>query len=305
MKIWVHPYELKARQAERVKDRRGALVKVEWAVGQTGFSDLHPWPEFGDADLDTQIKSLADLTFTPLSSLSLEFNYQDREYRLLKRNAFAGLILPRAHRLFFSIDELDPQILAKVKGEGFTHLKVKMGEDLKRETEALLQLTYSTTLLWRLDMNGKIAPADFENWWTGLDPAVRARIDYIEDPTSARALKIGGPWADDWNRVELASVRVVKPARERRAELSNYRRVVYTHSLDHSFGRACALWSAGRYYADHPKRLEVCGLASSDVYEPDAFSSQWNCPGPRLKPTTGYGFGFDEILGSLSWQKIL
>jgi len=43
MKIWIHRYELKPREA-KMKARHGVLVKSEWAVGQIGFSDLHPWP---------------------------------------------------------------------------------------------------------------------------------------------------------------------------------------------------------------------------------------------------------------------
>lgn len=304
MKIWVHPYTLKPRLAS-VAPRMGALVKVEWALHQVGYSDLHPWPEFGEAKLDVHIDSLAKVEFTKLAEISMEFNYIDRECRLHKRNAFLGMILPRSHRLVFEIEKMEPQTLSQWQKEGFTHIKVKMGQNLKAETEAFTQLAYSTSMLWRIDMNGRLNETEFLKWWQNLDEAVRARIDFVEDPVKDEQLKIQGPWADDWFKQKLAKVRIVKPAREAAEELVPFDRVVFTHGLEHPLGQACAAWSAAHFYGQHPKKMEVCGLAASDVYEPDEFSKAWHCEGPRLKPTTGTGFGFDGLLESVKWERIL
>ncbi|NJL26166.1 MAG: hypothetical protein HC902_14100 [Calothrix sp. SM1_5_4] len=62
---------------------------------------------------------------------------------------------------------------------------------------------------------------------------------------------------------------------------------------------------AGRYYVDHPKRTEVCGLGTAGIYRADAFAESWSFDGPRMKAPAGTGFGFDEILESLSWERIL
>lgn len=304
MKIWVHRYQLVPLD-KRFKPRDGALVKVEWAHEQLGYSDLHPWPEFGEAPLDEHVKSLAGLQMTPLAENSLEFNYIDREYRLNKKNAFGGLILPRAHRLVTDIHKLEALELREWQKQGFSHVKVKMGEDLAAETSALIEMAYATSLMWRLDFNGKLKADEFTDWWHKLDNAVKARVDFIEDPTGGEQLKIPGPWANDWLMQGRAQIRILKPARESLEELAKYDRMVFTHGMDHTLAQASAAWAAGRFYSSHPRKMEVCGLAAPAIYEPDEFSKLWSNEGPRLKPTVGPGFGFESILASLSWERIL
>jgi O-succinylbenzoate synthase len=304
MKIWVHRYELRPRHFGQ-PSRSGALIKTEWVAGQIGYSDLHPWPEFGEPELAEHIRSLQALQFTPLVETSMEFNYQDREYRLLKRNAFLGLILPRSHRLLFDIEGLRPEQLKTLADQGFTHIKVKMGRDLKAETESLINLVCSASLLWRLDFNGRLSAAEFSAWWTGLDDAVKERVDFVEDPIAGGELKLAGPWANDWKLIDRAQIRIVKPARERSEDLAQYDRVIFTHGLDHPLGQATSLWSAARFYAQHPRKMEVCGIAASDMFLENEFSKRWNCPGPRMKPTEGTGFGFDDLLLGLEWERLL
>lgn len=305
MKIWLHPYKLEARHP-KVTPRLGVLLKVEWALHQVGYSDLHPWPEFGEAPLDQHIESLASLEFTKLAEIAMEFNYIDREYRLLKRNAFLGMVLPRSHKLVYEVERLESATCHQWLKQGFSHIKVKMGNDLRRETDAFLQVALSTDLMWRIDFNGKLKAREFVDWWKSLEPAVRARVDFVEDPIGAgEQLQIEGPWADDWGKQKLAKIRVVKPAREAAEELVTYDRVVFTHGLEHPFGQACAMWSAANYYNRRPKMTEVCGLAAAKIYADNAFSTAWFCEGPRMRPTPGMGFGFDEILESLKWERLL
>ena len=305
MKIWVHPYHLTAAHP-KVRSRVGALLKVEWALHQVGYSDLHPWPEFGERPLDVHIDSLARVDFTRLAEIAMEFNYIDREFRLLKRNAFLGKILPRSHKLVYEVERLEATTLHTWKAAGFTHVKVKMGDDLKRQTDAFLSVALSTDLLWRIDFNGKLSAAEFQSWWKNLDQSVRARIDFIEDPVaSAQNLNFNGPWANDWVEQKPARIRILKPAREAAEEMGAYDRIVFTHGLEHPLGQACALWSAAQYYGRHPKLNEVCGLAAARLYADSPFSQAWFCEGPRMTPTPGTGFGFDEILESLTWDRIL
>jgi|GEM_PF-4544284 len=304
MKIWIHKYQLNPVDG-RLRPRVGALVKAEWALAQTGFSDLHPWPEFGEPELDVHIESLRKVQFTRLAENSLEFNYIDREYRLTKKNAFAGLIPPRTHRLVTNIRTLDSKTLAEWQKAGYSHLKVKMGSDLGAETEALKTLIRATPLMWRIDLNGKLSAADFTQWWKSLSEEVKARIDLIEDPTSGEQLKMAGPWANDWKVQSQAQIRILKPAREGIEELAKYSRLIFTHGMDHPLGQACATWAASRFYAHHPKKMDVCGLASPGLYEPDDFSKAWQCEGPRMKATTGTGFGFDALLAGLKWERVL
>jgi O-succinylbenzoate synthase len=304
MKIWAHRYEL-VPKVKGFRARQGVLLKVEWAVGQVGYSDLHPWPEFGEPALDTHLVSLSEMKFTRLAELSLEYNYIDREYRLLKRNAFLGLILPRSHKLVFDVTDVEADQLREWEEAGFSHIKVKMGEHLKEETDALVNLAFSTKMLWRIDMNARLSETEFTSWWKSIDDAIKARLDFIEDPISEGQLSLSGPWANDWKQQARARVRILKPARESIDDLHTYDRVIFTHGLDHPMGQAASAWVAAKFYSRHPKMTEVCGLAGADVYERDSFSKVWFCEGPRLKPTSGSGFGFDEILENLSWERIL
>ncbi len=303
MKIWVHGYQLTPRAAG-MATRKGALLKVEWASGQIGFSDLHPWPEFGEPPLDVHLEALSTMTFTRLAEVSLEFNYIDREFRLLKRNAFLGLIIPRSHKLVVDINSIDDREMAAWEKEGYSHIKVKMGANLAVETNSLLQHIYSSHLSWRLDFNGALTVGEFVDWWNKLDPDVKKRIDYVEDPVKEGDLKMEGPWATDWYKNSRAKIRVIKPAREGIDEVGSFNRIVFTHGMDHTLGQACAAWTAGKFYAAHPRKVEVCGMNGGHVFAADDFSNAWVNAGPRMRPTMGMGFGFDEILESLKWERL-
>lgn len=303
MKIWVHGYQLKP-QAGTSAPRSGALLKVEWASGQIGFSDLHPWPEFGEEPLDVHLEALSSMQFTRLAEVSLEFNYIDREFRLLKRNAFLGLIIPRSHKFIPDVMAIEGREMNALEKEGYSHIKVKMGANLKAQTQALLQHAYDSHLQWRIDFNGVLTVPEFLEWWGSLDAAVKRRIDYIEDPVKEGDLKAEGPWATDWYKNARAKIRIIKPAREGIDEVGPYNRIVFTHGLDHTLGQACAAWTAGKFYAAHPRKIEVCGMNAGETYEKDDFSRAWVNAGPRMRPTPGLGFGFDEILESVKWERL-
>ena len=302
MRVSFHDYELRPR-AGLMGVRQGALLRVDWSAGRVGFADLHPWPEFGDTPLESHLEDLPRGELSPLVERALIFARVDAELRRQGRNAFLGLALPTSHRLVTNLIDVNEAQLAAWRDEGFTSVKVKLGRNLVEETERLKRLSLSSNVRWRLDFNGRPSVPEFTTWWRALSPRVRASIDFVEDPCAGE-LSIRGPWADDWSAQPAAEVRVVKPAREDVADVGPYRRIVFTHALDHTFGRACALWSAARHYQTHPHLREAGGLASFDAYQPDAFSVAWPNPGPRLVPTTGPGFGFGELLRELTWKSL-
>jgi O-succinylbenzoate synthase len=303
MKIWAHRYELVPR-AKGSPVRKGALLKVEWALGRWGYSDLHPWPEFGEPALADHLVAFAEGRVTSLVERSLAFNRVDHAYRAVQRNAFLGLILPRSHKLVLDILNLTGDQLREWREMGFSHVKVKIGKRLEEETDALADLVRSSDCLWRLDLNGRLSVAEFTDWWSSLDSEVKSRVDFVEDPVAQGRLNLQGPWADDWKPQECARIRVLKPARESLVDLDVYRRVIFTHSLDHPMGQAAALWTAANFYSLRPKLTEACGLAGVDAYEKDEFSRLWFCEGPRLKPTMGIGFGFNVVLEELPWERV-
>lgn len=298
MNVRTHRYTLQPRD-RRLPPRQGTLLKVEWSPGNYGYSDLHPWPEFGEAPLVKHLASIDAASFTDLVTYALEFSLHDHDLRKMGRNAFLGLILPRSHRLVFDLSSITPKLLEKWQGEGFTHVKVKIAGDLAKAALQLEKLSAATALKWRLDLNGRYSEREFAQWWKKLGLAVRNQTDFVEDPCAETDGAPPCPLASDWLMYQSARVRIVKPARERLEK--PYARVVFSHSLDHPLGQAAALWSAARHYRNQPQQLEVCGVAAGDWYESEAFSCQWNCTGPVMKPTPGTGFGFDTLLQGLTW----
>jgi O-succinylbenzoate synthase len=309
MKIWAHPYQLITKKP-MANPRLGALLKVEWSSGQVGYSDLHPWPEFGDQELDIHLERIAELNFTPLTELSLEFNFIDREFRLHNRSVFLGLLLPSSHLLVDTIEDVNPSNVGLWKSQGFTHAKVKVAGDWQKAVQVLNTVVPASELIWRLDLNGNYDAAEFQRGWLQFSPETKQRIDFVEDPIANGNFQTDGPWAEDFIKKNEFSkvnppVRVVKPMREELENLEEYRRVVFTHGLDHPLGQASALWSAAQYYRRHPQQLEVCGLGAPTRYLQSDFSKAWSCTGPRMKPVPGTGFGFDELLADTAWDRLV
>ena len=303
MNVSYSMYELSPRTG-LANVREGALLKIEFEPGHVGYADLHPLPEFGDDPVDVHLDALAEDELSDLVKRALRFAGEDARLRAMNRNAFLGLALPRAHRLITSLAHVRAADLRRIVAEGYTHAKLKVGRDLAFEAKCLSEWTKLVPLKWRLDFNGRTSVGEFADWWRELPEVVRARVDFVEDPCAGQ-LNITGPWADDWAYQDRAKIRIVKPARENVDEVGGYPRVVFTHSLDHVFGRACALWEAARFYRDFPILTEVCGLGATDAFKPDAFSRAWPLEGPRLRPTTGPGFGFGELLTELKWRTLL
>ena len=280
MKVWLHPYQL---------PRLGALIKVEWDRHRIGYSDLHPFPEFGEPPLEAHIEALASLEFTELVERSLDLNHADAEYRRMNRSAFLGLALPRAHRLVTDIRAINSDDLEEWRALGFTHIKVKMGRRLGVETPKLEDLCAQSNFMWRLDFNACLVADQFTDWWRGLAKHVKTRLDFIEDPAMDDLEGLSGPWADDWVEQDGAEVVICKPARDAPEQEDINKRIIFTHSLDHPLGQAAALWTAARFYRYYPDRAEVCGLGMGTA---------------MLKPPTGIGFGYGEMLAELPWERV-
>lgn len=284
MKLWIHRYVLNAHS--------GSLVRAQWANGTVGYSDLHPWPEFGEENLDSHLQSIRTGQCTSLVRNSLRFNQIDGGLRAQGKSAFEGLVLPRAHRLVRDVRTLNPMLLVEWQKEGFTHLKVKMGDALADETVILTRLAKASSFKWRIDFNGKLSAGVFSEWWGILDPALKMKIDFVEDPTSGEQLSISGPWANDWYKQKSARIGIVKPARESVDDIPLYDRLIFTHSLDHPIAQACAVWTAAQYFAGHPSKIEVCGLSGA-------------VEGPQMTAIPGTGFGYDQMLRDMEWEQIL
>ena len=90
LNFWSSPYELiparslNAKATE--KSRYGTLLKIKFANESIGYSDLHPWIEFGDESTDVHLASLQTASPTTLAQRSIQNAFIDAEARLDRKS---------------------------------------------------------------------------------------------------------------------------------------------------------------------------------------------------------------------------
>jgi O-succinylbenzoate synthase len=288
--IFIHRYLLRSKHPlNAVTPRReyeGALVKI----GQ-GHGCLHPWPELGDLPLDRQLSILAKGGFTGMIERLRICCKLDAAARTLGRSEFVDFTIPPSHRY----GENDPGVV-----------KVKCGPDVAAEAARLKNFAASQL---RLDFNACLTPESFREFLRHLDDATAARIDFVEDPFDApfyiwEKAQRAAPFALASDRVPVpAQVEIIKPALHTMQK--RRQRAVITSSMDHPIGQLFAAREAAAYYNAHPAATEICGLASHVLYEPDPFIERMRCDSEnRLIFPGGTGFGFDDLLEALPWQRL-
>jgi O-succinylbenzoate synthase len=100
-------------------------------------------------------------------------------------------------------------------------------------------------------------------------------------------------------------VLVCKPARDdagamlERARRTG-RQVIVTSNMDHAFGVAWAAYWAARFEAEGCLRGPA-GLATTLLFEPEAFADRLAPVGCRLSAPCGTGLGFDDLLAGLEF----
>lgn len=321
MKIRTHHYALQpgsdpARAAR--SPRHGALVRIEFDDETTGYADLHPWEEFGHAPLADHLASLGTDRPTPLAHLALRHARTDAAARRAGVSLFDGLPEVRSHALFTDWIDTPRGAFEQCVSEGYTAAKLKIGRDPRCETVALNALT-GLPLRWRLDAN---ASAGTESFLAAVSPAVREKIEFLEDPMSydrsswpelSERGKI--PLALDWEIPSSpppwpgAEMLVIKPASQDAFALAlgaahAGMEIVVTHSMDHPLGQAVALWTAMRLRQRHGNLVRDGGLQAVGLYASDEFSEQIRTRGPQTLPPAGTGFGFDQELAGLAWSEL-
>jgi O-succinylbenzoate synthase len=321
VKIWTHHYTLQpgsdpARAARG--PRQGALLRVEFDDETIGYADLHPWEEFGHAPLADHLTSLRTEKQTPLADLALRHARTDAAARRANLSLFDGLPEVRSHALFTDWVAAPRRAFEQCAAEGYTAAKLKIGREPQREAEALNVLA-DLPLRWRLDAN---ASAGTESFLTALTPAMRANIEFLEDPVSYETSTWSSlsdreqiPLALDWELPSTpppwhgAQVLVIKPASQDAFPLALAAahagmQIVVTHSMDHPLGQSVALWTAMRLGQRHGDLVLDGGLQTVGLYAPNEFSKQICNRGPQTIPPPGTGFGFDQQLASLSWTPL-
>lgn len=293
--------------------RTGALLKIEFEKGLVGFTDCHPWEELGDAPLTEQLNLLKEERLTSLTKRSLHFARLDAHARMNGINLFTGLTIPTSHFLIPNLMEWDQKAITTALQQGFTRFKVKLGRNLSQE---LLQLERLCPLIGnsklRLDFNLKLLRDQFKL----LEPWNKY-IDFYEDPFPydnaywSSLQQSNNTMALDHNSeaaigaIDSTKVLVIKSAVQDETPFLTHahpkQRLVFTSYLDHPLGQLTAAFTAAKALQKLPEQVDICGLLSHKVYQPNVFSEQLT-NGPLFIPPPGTGFGFDELLAEQLWR---
>jgi O-succinylbenzoate synthase len=297
--------------------RRGALMRING-----GVADVHPWPELGDLPLDDQLALLARGETTPLTQSSLEFASIDAAARRDGRSLFDGLTIPRSHWpgpdpppsfdtvKLKSIDVIPDRVRLRIDFNATLTADefVRIAATLPRERIDFIEdpcaydpavwrdLRAKTGLRLALD-RGASSPQHRQECLchTGTDEHQIPSTGNQENP-SARQSPM-------WHRhsclcsVDSYDVLILKPALEEIA--CSDAEVVVTSYMDHPIGQLCAAYTAAT-----ANITSTCGLITHVLFENDPFIERMRIDDTRLVPPGGTGFGFDDLLDKLSWQKL-
>lgn len=296
MKLSFCPYELSST-------RRGALLRWDWD-GHIGYSDLHPWPEFGDLPLEHHLN-------TPTTQLMQRAHYfaqLDSEGRAKGINLLKDKDIPKSHYLVTDLSQFQ-------SAKGFTRIKVKVGRKSKSEIARLhewIPILEEERLLLRLDFNLTQSHESFRAYMQQIE-LLHSFIEFIEDPFPfdevawQEEIEHGGiPLALDLGsergigKPKAAPVLIVKPAWQAEEPFFKVKeqKIVITSALDHPLGQVQAAFIATKF----PNR--VAGLLSHKLYPPNPFSAMIESDSNSFKIPEGTGFGFDSLLENLEWQNV-
>lgn len=325
MKIYYSPYTLQALSelspVSSNRKREGALLKVRWIDGLIGYADLHPWPELGDPTVKEHLARLQEGKITTQVEQSIWLAHRDAVCRDNKKNLLEGG-RPLANNFIVSdVAEVPGGLLQKLVREKFTHVKVKVGRSLQRETDFLHQAA-SVGLKIRLDFNGRSNWQFFEKFISRIEN-FKSAVEYVEDPVPfnpeiwADARKLVKVALDNetarvnWEKLQepVFDILVVKPAKTdvqkamKLCQKWNLQAVI-TSYMDHPIGSLHALAVAQELKAEYGDMILEAGCLTHSLYHPDIFAKQIQSQGPFIKKVAGHGIGFDQILEEQPWRLI-
>ncbi|MGE0634669.1 MAG: hypothetical protein AB7O96_19810 [Pseudobdellovibrionaceae bacterium] len=326
MKFSFFRYELQPRYlpgATPPRPREGALIKVEWPIQNViGVADCHPWVEFGDAPLHVQLEKLAKGHMTPIMEQTVWLAKRDGLARAKKNNLVQHNPRIRNHAIVMNPFKIQEGEFAAWRALGYSHLKIKLGIDLKREIDWLNNIGKVQAFRLRLDFNSKLNWDTFEKFSSSIDPTVRTKIEFVEDPMPYvyeewdRAKSLLPLAVDmesknvDWDSNKFPfQFMVMKPAvqdvqtvvdRATRAR----KPLIVTSYMDHPVGQLHALSIAGDLRRQYPNLILDCGLMTQHLYLDTPFTPFFKIQGPYIMGVDGTGIGYDNLLASLPWLKL-
>ena len=301
---------LSARSA--AQPREGVLLRGD----NGGYACLQSWPGLGDAPLEYELDALREGTPLRLGERALKCIEVDGEARAKGVSLFEGLQVPRSHATLTV--SATPSQVYNLHQKGFRVGKIKVIPKIASTVERLVNLAAMVPdWKWRVDFNCTLSPEAALKFWETLSDAMKARIDFVEDPCVydvnvwQQLQDAGMPLSYDTpvlaggtipHRTTKPMMRVVKPARHH----STTGRPVFTNNMDHPVGQCWAAYNAALYYTGKPEsEIPLCGLVTQHIYKPNAFSRELGLDiTPEFHVPAGTGLGFDALLADLPWQKL-
>jgi O-succinylbenzoate synthase len=328
IKFWHHKYELTPAGSLGPKaeatPRQGALLKVQWANDLIGYSDIFPWPEFGDAPIDDQLFALSRAKVSALVEQSIWLAKRDAARRVLKQNAFEGAPKLRNHFLVTDYSKVTDATFKEIKNANFTTLKLKLNKDVEAGAKVALKAIRQHQMMLRLDFNACLDFQMFERFMSFFSKAEVTRIEFIEDPCpwdlsvwkeAAKLAKLALDFEYEnvnWSAVDSMPFEflVLKPARTdvdiavERARQKNLK-IVVSSSMDHPVGVAHAISVAADLKKDAPALLaDSMACLTNKIYKMDDFSLRILSQGPFISTVAGSGIGFDDLFAKIEWNEL-
>lgn len=326
MPVQIHRYTLRSRGSlNAVSQRRefhGALIKVNDGIGC-----LHPWPEFGDAPVEEQLKLLREGGTSKVIERALRMAELDGDARRRGVSLFHGIEIPPSHFSWDQNQPAEPQ-MTQIIEEGWQAIKTK-GAKRFEETLALLntlfELAANAPPKLRIDFNSCLTAAQFADLINQIPSYIRDSLDFIEDPFpyeagawSAAQRDLGVRLACDKGLMQKEDthtgesgyeVAVLKPGRrEWRTMIDGLPpqvRIVLTSAMDHAIGQSFAAYEAATAWRGLGERMELCGLCTQHLFAEDEFFARISDNGGKLEvDRAGTGLGFDEVIKALPWSKL-
>jgi o-succinylbenzoate synthase len=304
--IEVYRYELQAAHSLNARSERrvfpGALLRYQGGVGC-----LHPWPELGDATLESQLNLLAAGGTTSKIQRALDCCVIDGAARRAGQSLFLGKSIPLSHATF-TAPPTKEQIQLKAAA-GFTAAKCKLRPTDLHDVQ-IFSAAMESSLRWRFDANESCSAEAIQDWCARLPDTFRERIDFIEDPcpydetvwqqlseTTGVPLALDRAAAPEAEENGFTFV-IWKPAVEAKPAIRS-KRIIATSYMDHAIGQMFAAYEAARLGIS-----EVCGLHTHELFAADAFFAELKSQGPQLIAPQGTGLGFDHLLAALPWNPL-
>ncbi len=316
LKIWTSRYSFSWSGAPGA--REGALLKVLFADQKIGYSDLHPWPEFGEIPLDRQLTKIKEHQGTPEALVSLSLARRDAEARFDEIDLLWGSDRIKNHFLVLDLSRFSLAELEKKKSEGYSTLKIKVGRNPAEELKHFKVLSEGLNFFkLRLDFNAKLSISDFYDFMAEFPSQLKSKIEYIEDPCEdwwKAEISLDFPLATDWawqkeKDQQYCDKIVIKPARVLASEIEELKKfgkeLIFTNALDHPVGRAQAVALALSTISESALTQTLHGLQFPEsLAEFEEFDGILQV-GPGFQTKPDLGIGMTHSLQKLSWSSLV